>query len=197
LSDYYVQNTLIVGTGKVGQLIARKLIAHPEYGLNLVGFVDAQPRHRGVDLESLSVLGTCSDVPEIARKLEVERVVIAFSGERHAELLKLVRDLSPLDVQIDIVPRLFEGATPNVHIHMLEGLPLLGLPPLRLSRSSRLVKRAFDLTAASIALVLLAPFLLLIALAVKIGSPGTVLYRHPRVGRGGKEIEILKFRTMH
>src|SRR5262249_20289096 len=59
------------------------------------------------------------------------------------------------------------------------------------------VKRAFDLTAASIALVLLAPLLLLIALAVKIGSPGTVLYRHARVGRGGKEIEILKFRTMH
>ena len=50
-SDYYVQNTLIVGTGKVGQLIARKLLAHPEYGLNLVGFVDAQPRHRDVDLE--------------------------------------------------------------------------------------------------------------------------------------------------
>ena len=197
LSDLYVQNTLIVGTGKVGQLIARKLLAHPEYGLNLVGFVDSQPRRRDADLESLAVLGTCNDVPEIARMLDVERVVIAFSGERHAELLKLVRDLAPLDVRIDVVPRLFEGATPAVHVHLLEGLPLLGLPPLRLSRSSRFVKRVFDVTAASLALVVLAPLLLLIAIAVKVGSRGPVLYRHQRVGRGGKEIEVLKFRTMH
>jgi len=196
LSDYYVQNTLIVGTGKVGQLIARKLLTHPEYGLNIVGFIDAQPRRRDPDLASIAVLGEAGDVPDIARALDVDRVVIAFSGERHAELLRVVKELAPLDVRIDIVPRLFEGAAPNVHLHLIEGLPLLGLPPVRLSRSSRLIKRALDIVASAVALVLLAPLLLAIAVAVKLDSRGPVLYRHPRVGRGGKDIDVLKFRTM-
>jgi exopolysaccharide biosynthesis polyprenyl glycosylphosphotransferase len=196
LSDYYLQNTLIVGTGKVGQLIARKLLAHPEYGINLVGFIDAQPRHRADDLESLAVLGTCEDVPALATLLDVDRVVIAFSGEQHSQLLGLVKALSPLDVRIDIVPRLFEGVAPNVHVHLIEGLPLLGLPPVRLSRSSRLVKRALDLVAAALALLLLAPVLVLIAIIVKVDSRGPVLYRHPRVGRYAREIHVLKFRTM-
>ncbi len=196
LSDTYLQNTLIVGTGKVGQLFARKLLAHPEYGLNLVGFIDAQPRRREADLESLAVLGTCQDIPALARLLDVERVVIAFSGEQHTQLLSVVKELSPLDVQIDIVPRLFEGVAPNVHVHLIEGLPLLGLPPLRLSRSSRLVKRAIDLIASAVALLCLAPVLAVIAVVVKLDSRGPVLYRHRRVGKGGKEIDIFKFRTM-
>lgn len=196
LSDCYLQNTLIVGTGKVGQLIARKLLAHPEYGLNLVGFIDAHPRHRASDLESLAVLGACEDVPALAQLLNIDRVVIAFSGEQHSQLLALVKALSLLDVRIDIVPRLFEGVAPNVHVHMIEGLPLLGLPPMRLSRSSRLVKRTIDLTAAAITLLLLAPILVVIALVVKIDSRGPVLYRHPRAGKQGREIGVLKFRTM-
>jgi lipopolysaccharide/colanic/teichoic acid biosynthesis glycosyltransferase len=196
LSDYYLQNTLIVGTGKVGQLIAHKLIAHPEYGLNLVGFIDADPRRRPEDLESVEVLGTCADVPELARLLDVERVVIAFSGEQYSQLIGLVKELSPLDVQIDVVPRLFEGAAPNVHVHLIEGLPLLGLPPLHLSRSSRLVKRGIDLSVGVLALICLAPILALIALVVALDSRGPVLYRHRRVGKGGKEIDVFKFRTM-
>src|SRR5262249_46070419 len=158
-----------------------KLLTHPEYGLNIVGFIDAQPRPRDPDLEEMPVLGTCRDVPEIARALDVDRVVIAFSGERHADLLRVVKELTPLDVQVDIVPRPFEAASPNVHLHLIEGLPLLGLPPVRLSRSSRLVKRALDLVVAGLALVVLAPLLALIAIAVKIDSRGSVLYRHRRV----------------
>jgi exopolysaccharide biosynthesis polyprenyl glycosylphosphotransferase len=195
-SDYYLQNTLIVGTGKVGQLIARKVLAHPEYGLNLVGFIDAEPRRRDPDLESLAVLGTCSDLPALAPVLDVERVIIAFSGEQHGEQLRLVKELAPLDVRIDIVPRLFESVAPNVHVHLIEGLPLLGLPPVHLSRSSRLVKRAIDLLAAGVAVILLAPVFAVIALAVCLDSPGPVFYRHRRVGMGGKEIDVLKFRTM-
>jgi exopolysaccharide biosynthesis polyprenyl glycosylphosphotransferase len=195
-SDLYLQNTLIVGTGKVGQLIAHKLIAHPEYGLNLIGFIDAAPRRRAPDLQSVAVLGTCEDVPSLTQELDVERVVIAFSGEEYSQLLGLVKELSPLDVQIDIVPRLFEGVAPNVHVHLLEGLPLLGVPPMRLSRSSRLIKRAIDVVGGVFALLVLSPLLVLTALAVVLDSRGPVFYRHRRVGKGGREIDVLKFRTM-
>jgi lipopolysaccharide/colanic/teichoic acid biosynthesis glycosyltransferase len=79
---------------------------------------------------------------------------------------------------------------------MIEGMPLLGVPPVRLSRSSRLIKRTIDVGASALALLLLAPFLALLAIAVKLDSRGPVLYRHRRVGRGGKAIDVLKFRTM-
>ncbi len=72
-------------------------------------------------------------------------MIVAFSNESHEETLELIRSLKDLDVQVDIVPRLFELVGPGVGIHTVEGLPLVGLPPLRLSRSSRLLKRAMDL----------------------------------------------------
>ena len=132
----YLQNTIIVGAGDVGQLVARKNLQHPEYGINLVGFVDDTPRERRDDLGDLIMLGSPAELPELVETLDVERVVIAFSNEPEEQLVDLVRSLRELDVQIDIVPRLFEVVPPNVGIHGVEGLPLVGLPPFRLSRSS-------------------------------------------------------------
>ena len=79
---------------------------------------------------------------------------------------------------------------------MLEGLPLITMPPTRLSFSSMLLKRVIDAVLAAAVLLLLAPVLLAIALVVKLDSPGPILYRHERIGRGGKRIEVIKFRTM-
>ena len=193
----YLQNTVIVGAGDVGQLIARKLLNHPEYGINLVGFVDGRPKERREDLQQLALLGDATRLTAIVRLFDVERVIIAFSNDSHEETLELIRSLKDLDVQIDIVPRLFETVGPNVGMHMLEGLPLVSLPPLRLSASSALLKRAVDVAISSCALVVLSPLLLIIAAAVKAGGSGPVLYRHERVGRGRRRIEVLKFRTMY
>ena len=155
----YVQNTVIVGAGEVGQLFARKLLIHPEYGMNLVGFVDAEPKERREGLEHLALLGDTERLPAIIRFLDVERVIVAFSNDSHEETLESLRSLKDLDVQIDIVPRLFEFVGPGVEVHTVEGLPLIGLPPLRLSRSSRLVKRTTDLALTIPALIFLAPLL--------------------------------------
>jgi lipopolysaccharide/colanic/teichoic acid biosynthesis glycosyltransferase len=101
-----------------------------------------------------------------------------------------------LQVQIAIVPRLFELVGPNVGIHTVEGVPMLGLPPLDLSRSSRVLKRATDVLIAGGALLLLCPVFLAIAVAVKRGSPGPVFFRQVRIGTGGRPFRLLKFRTM-
>ena len=79
--------------------------------------------------------------------LDVERVIVAFSNDSHEEMLDLIRSLKDLDIQIDLVPRFFEVIGTNVGIHTAEGLPLIGLPALRLSRSSRFMKRTMDLVA--------------------------------------------------
>jgi exopolysaccharide biosynthesis polyprenyl glycosylphosphotransferase len=142
------------------------------------------------------LLGDPEDLPELVRVLDIERAIFAFSNGTDAEMLHLVRTLGDQSVQVDIVPRLFETVGPNVGVHTVEGVPLVGLPPLRLARSSAVLKRALDVVVASVTLVILSPVLVAIAVAVKLDSRGPVLYRHERVGKGRKPIEVMKFRTM-
>ena len=180
----------------MGQLVARKMLQHPEYGINLVGFVDAEPKERRADLQHLTLLGPPERLPAIVRLCDVERVVVAFSNESHEETLALIRSLNELNVQVDIVPRFFEIVGPGVDLHTVEGVPLIGLPPVRLSRSSRLLKRVVDLVVCAVSLVALAPVFALIALRIKLDSPGPVFFRQTRVGIGDTTFEIYKFRTM-
>jgi exopolysaccharide biosynthesis polyprenyl glycosylphosphotransferase len=192
----YVQNTIIVGAGDVGQLVAKKLRQHPEYGLNLVGFVDDQPKERADNLTDIALLGGLDQLPQMVQILDVERVIVAFSNDSHEEMLDLIRSLKDLDIQIDLVPRFFEVIGTNVGIHTAEGLPLIGLPALRLSRSSLLMKRTMDLVLSITGLVVLSPLLIGVAIWIKLDSKGPVFFRQLRMGSGDKAFEILKFRTM-
>jgi len=192
----YVQNTIIVGAGQVGQLVAKKLRQHPEYGLNLVGFVDDRPKERPSSLDDVALLGGPGQLPSLVQILDVERVIVAFSNDSHEEMLDLIRSLKDLDIQIDLVPRFFEVIGTNVGIHTAEGLPLIGLPALRLSQSSVLLKRAMDLSLSALGLVLLAPVFAVVAIWIKLDSKGPVFFRQLRMGCGDQTFEILKFRTM-
>ncbi len=193
----YEQNTLIIGAGEVGQLAARKLVNHPEYGANVVGFVDANPRARRADLpENLSILGPPGRIGAIIERLDVERVVIAFSNQSETEQLKIMRDLRDLPVQIDIVPRLFELLDLHATMHWVEGMPLLGISRQRPVRGSRAIKRAIDVVGASILLLACAPLLAYIAIRIRMGSPGPVIFRQTRLGLNMKEFTAMKFRTM-
>lgn len=192
----YHQNTVILGAGDVGQLICRTLVKHPEYGANVVGFVDGAPKMRRADLpEHLSVLGGPERLPEIIEQLQVERVIIASSNESVAELLVLVRQLRSLGVQIDVVPGLFELVGPGASAYALEGLPLVALPRQRLSTGARLLKRGIDIVGAGIALIALSPLMAFIALRIRREDGGPVLFRDTRLGAGMKEFTLLKFRT--
>lgn len=192
----YLQNTVIVGAGDIGQLIARKLLQHHEYGINLVGFVDAAPKERRPDLGHLTVLGTPDELPGIVKLLDVERVIVAFSADSSADLVAMVRALRDTSVQIDVVPRLFDVIGPSVDIHDVEGMPLLSLRPPRPSRSGRALKRSIDVLGASLALLVSAPLFGWIAWRVRRDSPGPIFFRQTRLGVDGREFMFLKFRTM-
>ena len=192
----YQQQTVVVGTGDVGQLVARKLRQHPEYGIELIGFVDAKPMALPSDLGEVPVLGTPELLPELVRTRNIERVVIAFSDESLERTLRLVRALKRLDIQIDIVPRLYEAVGPNVGVHRLESLPLVGLPAAKLFPFSRTAKRIGDIVGASTGLLLTAPLFAFIAWKIKRDSPGPVFFKQTRLGESMREFTALKFRTM-
>jgi exopolysaccharide biosynthesis polyprenyl glycosylphosphotransferase len=195
-SDAYLQNTVVVGAGDVGQLVARKLRFHREYGINLIGFVDAEPRERRSELSDVPILGDPSDLPELVRDLDVDRVVVAFSQGSHEQLVGLVRSLRALDVQVDLVPRLFEAVGPNVKVHSVESLPLIGLPTAKRFPASAAIKRGLDVVGASVALVLTAPVFAYAAWRIHRESPGPIFFRHERLGGGMRPFTFFKFRTM-
>jgi lipopolysaccharide/colanic/teichoic acid biosynthesis glycosyltransferase len=134
---------------------------------------------------------------DVGQLFDVERVIVAFSNESHQQTLELLRSLKDLDVQIDIVPRLFEIVGSGFEIHTVEGLPLVGMPPLRLARSSRLLKRVMDLALSALALVLLAPLFVLVSVLIKLDTPGPVFFRQVRMGYGERPFRIFKFRSMY
>jgi exopolysaccharide biosynthesis polyprenyl glycosylphosphotransferase len=196
-SPLYLQNAIIVGAGDVGQLIARKILHHKEYGLNLVGFVDDQPKERREDLGHLILLGATDELPHLVRVLDVERVILAFSNESDVEKVALIRKLERLEVQVDVVPRLFEIVGPKVGVHTIEGMPLIGIPPVRLSRLARVAKRSIDIVFALVGLTLTAPLFLFIAWRIRRDSDGPIFFRQTRLGMNMKPFTALKFRTMY
>ena len=195
-SEGYVQNTLIVGAGDVGQLVGRKLRQHPELGIRLVGFVDSDPKSMRADLDGVPILGTPDDIASLVREHDVQRVVVSFSNDRHEQQLGLIHGLRDLDVQVDLVPRLFEAVGPVVAIHDVEGLKLLTLPPVRPSRVALTVKRGADIAGAALLLALFSPLLLWFSWRIRRDSPGPVFFRQERLGKDMQPFTVLKFRTM-
>jgi exopolysaccharide biosynthesis polyprenyl glycosylphosphotransferase len=195
-SSLYRQNAIIVGAGAVGQQIAGKLLKHREYAVNVVGFVDTAPRERLPSLDGIPLLGTPDELRYLVGRFEADRLIIAFWNEPAEQVVELVRSLNDLDVQIDIVPRAYELLSPAAVNHTVEGIPLVGLPPLRLSRRARATKRVLDVVVSAVAVVLLMPLFALVALLIKLDSRGPVFFRQRRVGKGGEVFTILKLRTM-
>ena len=192
----YVQNTVIVGAGDIGQLLGRKLVQHPELGLRLVGFVDDDPKAMRQDLAGTAMLGAPGDLQKLVVEHDIKRIVIAFSNEPHYRQLELVHGLRALDVQVDLVPRLFEAIGPAVDVHYIEGLPLVALPSARTTGLARASKRAIDIVGSALTLLVLSPLFLYIAWKVKRSSDGPVFFRQERLGENMKPFELLKFRTM-
>ena len=187
------RRTLIVGGGKEAKLVYRKLQAHPEYGLEVVGFLSGS----GDDESGLEpVLGSRDEIASIVEEFDVDRVLLASEVASHEEMLDLVRTVRRPDVQVSIVPRYFEIFTSRAILDEVEGMPVVTLPPMNLGRSSRMLKRSCDIVAAGLGLLFLSPLLVGIAIAIRLDSSGPALYRQARRGRLGSTFEIVKFRTM-
>jgi exopolysaccharide biosynthesis polyprenyl glycosylphosphotransferase len=196
-TDTYVQNTIVLGASWLGQRVAQKFVQHPEYGVRVVGFVDDHPPVEShLRPKELPVLGTTEHLSELTRQLQVERVVLAAPGASQRKIIGLARALNEEGVHVDVVPHLFEILDPQAEIHSAEGLALIALPPARWPRSSLVLKRALDLTIASISLVLLLPFFAIVAAAIVLDSGAPVFFRQERIGASGRAFRIRKFRTM-
>jgi exopolysaccharide biosynthesis polyprenyl glycosylphosphotransferase len=187
--------TLIVGAGPVAVELARLMRERPEFGLEPIGFLDAPPADGGLPLP---YLGPVSDLEGVLQAHGVRRLVVAFGRVREADWVSIMRTAVVNDVEIHVVPRFFDiGMTaPGAVTDQIWGIPLCRVRRSVLHTASWRAKRAFDVALAGLALVLTAPLLALIGLAVRLSSPGPALYRQCRIGQDGRRFDLLKFRSM-
>jgi exopolysaccharide biosynthesis polyprenyl glycosylphosphotransferase len=190
--------TLIVGAGVVGATVANCLEDQPEYGLRPVGFVDADPPlAEAVQKRRLPVLGSPDELAEIARTVHAEHVIFAFTAKPDRDLISLARRCEELGLEVSLVPRFFESINDGVMVERIGSLPMLGIRLIDPKGWQFNVKYALDRPIALLGLLVLAPLTLAVALAVRLTSPGPVLFRQRRVGRDGRVFDMLKFRSMH
>jgi exopolysaccharide biosynthesis polyprenyl glycosylphosphotransferase len=190
----YGERTLIIGAGQIGTTFAATLEEHREYGLRPIGFLDDVD---GADLP-LPLFGGVALLRMVLFEERVDRVVVAFGRAREADMVDVLRACEDASVDIHILPRFFELGSA---VHATDVDDVWGFPLVRLRRPvrrtfSRAAKRAFDITVAGIGLLLFSPVYVVLALAVKLSSPGPVHFRQQRVGQRGETVEILKFRSM-
>ena len=187
---------LIVGAGHVGLQIARNLSAHKEYGLAPVGYVDSRPRIADGEELPAPLLGGYDDLAAIIDDFNVSHVVVAFGSLREAALVDILRTCDRLDVDVFIVPRLFELHNSDRYTDDVWGVPLVRVRRAAFRSRGWRVKRVIDVVVSATALVLLAPLLLACALAVRFeGGPG-LIFRQTRVGLDGRPFDVLKFRSL-
>jgi exopolysaccharide biosynthesis polyprenyl glycosylphosphotransferase len=187
--------TLIVGAGKVGRLTASRLRDHPEIGLKPVGFLDNEPLFTSDEI-GLPVFGASWDLERIIEEHGIEHVVVTFSTAPDEVLLRLVERCEQLSVRTSLVPRLYEKATEQFTVVPLGGLPLISSHARDPKGWQFAAKHAIDRAGAAAALVLLAPLMAALAVAVYLSSGRPVFYRAERIGRDGKRFDMLKFRSM-
>ena len=185
---------LIVGAGRVGNLVAKRLREHPELGLEPIGFVDKEPL--AGDEAYLPVLGASWDLDALVAQHGVEHVVITFSTAPHDVLLRIVNRCSELGVPVSIVPRLYEKTPGRLTIEHVGGLPLVTAHPADPKGLQFAVKYALDRIAGALAVLFFLPLLAAGALAVWISLGRPIFFRQVRVGRDGRPFEMLKFRSM-
>ena len=188
------ERLLVLGDHDAAKWLAEKLAITHGVNAQVVGRV---PLERETPLQNgLPVLGDVHTLGIVLADQEIDRVIIASRDSQSDQILDAIRLVKALGVRVSVLPRLFEVVGSSVEFDDVDGAMLLGVRRYGLTRSSFVLKRALDVTGAAVGTFLLAPLLCLIALAIKLDSPGPVFFRQRRMGRDNTTFEMLKFRTM-
>ncbi|MBN1260650.1 MAG: undecaprenyl-phosphate glucose phosphotransferase [Anaerolineae bacterium] len=191
-----VRRIIIVGAGEVGRRVIRTLVAQPQLGYEIVGYVDDNPDKAEGEIGRIRGLGAIDDLATIINSESVDEVVITLPWTHHRRILSVLRECERRRVLARIVPDLFQLSLRQVEISDLGGVPLISVHEVAFSRWALVFKRVVDIIGALAGFIIGAPLLGMIALAIKIDSPGPIIFTQERVGKDGRRFMIRKFRSM-
>ena len=188
------ERCLVVGDHERAAWLAHKVSGTPGVKTRIVGRVPLEPDPPGAN--GLPIVGEFDTLGLALAEHDIDRVIIAPTGADADHILDAIRLVKALGVKVSVLPRLFEVVGSSVEFDQIDGVTLLGVRRYGLSRSSMLLKRSLDVTAGFSIAVVIAPLMLMIAVAIKLDSRGPVLFSQRRMGRHNVPFQMLKFRTM-
>jgi len=189
-----LRRVLIIGAGDTGRRIASRFSRPPDSNLEIIGFLDDNP---DVLANHNDVLGTTNDLEKIVDYSRVNILVIALPASAFSLAANIVDRLRMNPVKIWIVPNAHRLSLHQCNtVEYFSDIPLIDVRAPSISEKERMIKRLFDLTLSSVAIIVCAPIMILIAILIKLDSPGPIFFRQRRVGENTQPFEMLKFRTM-
>ncbi|HSD85246.1 MAG TPA: undecaprenyl-phosphate glucose phosphotransferase [Anaerolineae bacterium] len=191
-----VSRVLIVGAGDVGRTVIRTVMAQPEFGYRIVALVDDRVERSALSIGPLPAIEGTQRLPEIIAEKSVDEVIVTLPWTDHQRILDIFQLCENLGVRVRTVPDLFQLSLNRVDVEDLGGVPVIGLKAAAIQGANLFVKRVMDVAIGSIMLLLTAPIMAMVALAIKLDSRGPVIFKQKRVGAHGQEFVVFKFRTM-
>lgn len=191
-----VQRVLLVGAGDVGRMVMRTVVARPDLGLQLVGFLDDNPSKGSTDIGPFRALGPINNVAQTLELIPVDRVIVCLPWQSHRTMQRLLHHCELAGVKAQVVPDFFQMTRDHMQVDDLNGIPLISKRDIVITGWNLVLKRTFDLVLSALIGIILSPLLLAVAIAIKLDSPGPIFYSQERVGRNGKTFRCFKFRSM-
>lgn len=187
---------VIVGTGSGASILEHYLKDNIALGYHVIGFVDPQKEDVEQVVSEEQILGTVTDLTDIMNEYPVQELLVTVASNFHDDILSLLLPATGAGIRVKVVPDLYDIVAGHVHNTQIMGQPFMEILPERLSFWQKLVKVCMDYFISTVILLVCLPFWFLIGIAIKIDSRGPIFYRQKRVGKGGKDFRVFKFRSM-
>ena len=192
----FTRNVLIVGNGGSGELLAAKLSFENPFGINVVGFIDEKIAKGEEIIGGKKVLGNISEINTVVNSNKINEIIVADDTSEYDQLLDIVDICKNTKAHVKFTSNLFEIIPQKIFTERYAEIPIVNVSPSSSNIVMLRLKSIFDRLGSFIGLILLSPFLVLIAILVKLSSPGPVFYKQERIGKNGKSFMFFKFRTM-
>ncbi len=187
---------LVVGSGRLGKMIMQHIAASPNLGFHIVGFLNDTSEPPS-DFGRFKMLGTLEDLGMVIRSMQIDEVIIALPSTMHHQSIKSVRLCEKLGASFKLVPDLYEVSLSRIDMEAVEGIPLISIKQVSLNTLQRIITGFVDISVSLLLLVLGSPLWLCIALAIRLNSPGEIVYKQTRIGLDGRPFKVYKFRSMY
>ncbi|NOT34299.1 MAG: undecaprenyl-phosphate glucose phosphotransferase [Candidatus Eisenbacteria bacterium] len=191
-----LRHVVIVGTGALARLLIDKIHHHADFGLSLQGLISIDPPRRGETLDGHAVLGSIADLPRLVEEHGIELVYVALGRPEWKAEEETLQALADSTAAVRLVPDLTHAFRLNSSVEDFDGMPVVLVTDSPEQGWNSVLKRGFDLACAAIGLLVISPVLAILAILIRLDSPGPVFYRQERVGLNGRRFDMIKFRSM-
>jgi exopolysaccharide biosynthesis polyprenyl glycosylphosphotransferase len=189
-----VDRAIVVGGGEIGRAIMRNVLAQPGLGYHIEGFVDDDPGKGAIG--NFQLLGGTAQLPSLLRERAIDEVIITLPWHARDKIVQIIERAEEAGARVKIVPDLFQLSLSQIAVDAVGGIPLIGVKEASFSSGALAIKRVMDVLLSCVLFLIFLLPMALIALTIKLTSPGPIIYSQYRVGRGGKLFTAYKFRTM-